>query len=113
MAGHALPARSGRPGVPPLRAGMVAVRLGAVPGPTCGRRARPCRAASALRADGGGAGMSTHLASGGPGAERASDTPPRTSAAARSAAKDEEVSALVRAAAGGDPQAWDALVSRY
>jgi RNA polymerase sigma factor (sigma-70 family) len=57
--------------------------------------------------------MSTHLASGGPGAERGSVTPPRASAAARSAAKDEEVSALVRAAAAGDHQAWDALVSRY
>jgi RNA polymerase sigma factor (sigma-70 family) len=37
----------------------------------------------------------------------------RTNSIARSAARDEEVARLVAAAAAGDPQAWDALVSRY
>jgi len=37
----------------------------------------------------------------------------RTASATRSAAQDEEVTRLVQAAAAGDHQAWDSLVSRY
>src|SRR3954452_11920198 len=39
--------------------------------------------------------------------------PARSPAFARSAAKDEEVTRLVQAAASGDRDAWDSLVSRY
>jgi RNA polymerase sigma factor (sigma-70 family) len=37
----------------------------------------------------------------------------RTNSTVRSAARDEEVAGLVAAAAAGDRQAWDSLVSRY
>jgi RNA polymerase sigma factor (sigma-70 family) len=56
--------------------------------------------------------MTPHSADGGPGV-RLPTGQPHVSAAARSAAKDEEVTRLVQAAASGDRNAWDALVRRY
>src|SRR4051812_3808094 len=112
-----------RPGVPPLRAGLASVRLAS--GRATGAVVRPggrgdhvppgdraCR----------GVAVSGMTPSKRPDVPPKNDIPAapggslydvRSISATRKAAADEEVTRLVRAAAGGDHQAWQSLVGRY